>query len=134
MGESIESGINEALRAIHVAQLGDDEDAVRLYDQLCQVAAKRPDGIDDAAQHLVMQIAELERVRMMARKDLEEKGLRKRWTNGRQVMDVENKSVGVLQRSIEQQRKLMNELQITPASRKGAMQLGMFGGDDFDGF
>lgn len=132
--EDQERGINTELRAIHLEQLGNDPDAVRLYDQLCAVVSQRPDGIDDAAQHIVAQIAELEVLRNLARNDIRTNGVTKDFNNGRQRLKVENKSIGTLQRSIEQQRKLMNELQITPASRKGMMQLGMFGDDGFDSF
>lgn len=125
--------ISEALRAEHAVHLGNNPDAMALYDRLCTAAAARPDGIDEAAQHLVAQICELEIVRIMAREDIREHGLRKIFNNGRQRMEIENKSVGTLQRCIEEQRKLMAELQITPASRKGSQQLGMFD-DGFDDF
>lgn len=125
--------INEELRRVHLEQFADDPAAVRLYDQLCAVVAARPEGIDDAAQHLVAQVAELERIRSLAREDVNTNGLTKNFTNGRQRLRVDNKSVGLIMKAGEQQRKLMAELRITPASRRDMQQLGMFG-DDFDDF
>lgn len=133
MSEDNRAAINEALRAEHTERLEGCAPALKLYDQLCQVVAERPDGIDPAAQHIVAQIAELERIAELAREDIRQKGIRDKYRNGRQIVDRENKSINTIQRCIEQQRKLMSELRITPASRKTAQQGSIFD-DNFDSF
>ena len=133
MSEDNRAAIDEVLRTEHLERLEDCPPALRLYDRLCQVVADRPEGIDPAAQHIVAQIAELERIAELAREDIRQKGLRDKYRNGRQVVDRENKSINTIQRCIEQQRKLMSELRITPASRKVTAQGSMFD-DGFDAF
>lgn len=127
------AAIDEELRTEHIERLGECAPALRLYDRLCQVVSERPEGIDPAAQHIIAQIAELERIAELAREDIAAKGLRDKYRNGRQVVDRENKSINTIQRCIEQQRKLMSELRITPASRKTVQQGSMFD-DSFDAF
>lgn len=133
MSEDNRAAIDEALRTEHLARLEGCEPALRLYDRLCQVVASRPEGVDAAAQHIVSQIAELERIAELAREDIRQKGIRDKYRNGRQIVDRENKSINTIQRCIEQQRKLMSELRITPASRRTATQGSIFD-DSFDSF
>lgn len=125
--------VNEALRAQHVAELMDNEQAIGLYDRLCECVLKRPEGMDDAAQHLIAQVAGLELMKALAWEDIKQKGLRDPFRNGRQTVDRENRSVGTVQRCIEAQRKLMAELRITPQSRRDAQQGSLFD-DGFAGF
>ncbi len=115
------SEVNATLRQEHMQRLADCETAIGLYDRLCVVVSARPEGIADASQHLVAQIAELERIMELARADVAAKGIRDPYRNGRQVLDRENRSIGTIQRCIEQQRKLMSELRITPASRRDSL-------------
>lgn len=133
MSEEIRAAIDEELRTEHIERLDECAPAIRLYDRLCQVVTDRPEGIDAAAQHIVAQIAELERIAELAREDVRQKGIRDKYRNGRQTVDRENKSINTIQRCIEQQRKLMSELRITPASRKTSMQGSLFD-DDFGTF
>ncbi len=133
MSEVERPALDEQLREEHIARLGESAPAIRLYGRLCQVVGDRPEGIDAAAQHIVAQIAELERIAELARQDIADKGLRDKYRNGRQIVERENKSISTIQRCIEQQRKLMSELRITPASRRTSRQGSMFD-DDFDTF
>lgn len=133
MSEEISAVIDEELRREHMERLDECAPAIRLYDRLCQVVADRPEGIDAAAQHIVAQLAELERIAELAREDVRQKGIRDKYRNGRQTVDRENKSINTIQRCIEQQRKLMSELRITPASRRTATQGSIFD-DSFDSF
>ena len=133
MSEETRAAVDDVLRTEHISRLDECEPAIRLYDRLCEVVAVRPEGFDAAAQHIVAQIAELERIAELAREDIREKGLRDKYRNGRQVVDRENKSINTIQRCIEQQRKLMSELRITPASRRTAQQGSLFD-DGFDSF
>lgn len=133
MSEVDRLGPDEQLRIEHIARLGECATAIGLYDRLCEVVSARPEGIDAAAQHIVAQIAELERIAELAREDINTRGLRDKYRNGRQIVERDNKSIATIQRCIEQQRKLMSELRITPASRKTTRQGSMFD-DDFDTF
>lgn len=125
--------MNEALREKHIADLMENDQAVELYDRLCAVVEKRPEGMDDAAQHLVAQIAQLELMKSLAWEDIKKKGLRDPFRNGRQTVDRENRSVSTVQRCIESQRKLMAELRITPQSRRDSVQTSLLD-DGFAGF
>lgn len=133
MSEETRAAIDEELRTEHLARLDGCEPALRLYDRLCTVVAERPEGMNAAAQHIVAQIAELEQIAELARVDVRQKGIRDQYRNGRQMCDRENKSINAIQRCIEQQRKLMSELGITPASRKTHKQ-GSLLDDDFGSF
>lgn len=133
MSEETRAAIDEELRTEHLTRLAGCEPAIRLYERLCAVVAERPEGMDAAAQHIVAQIAELEQIAELARADVRQKGIRDKYRNGRQSCERENKSINAIQRCIEQQRKLMSELQITPASRKSYMQ-GSLLDDDFGSF
>lgn len=124
--------VNESLRKAHMDRLSGCEEAVRVYDMVCRVVTRRPEGIDDAAQHLVGQVAELEMLLELARESIRKTGITETFHNGRQRMERENRAVGTMQKCIEQQRKLLVELKITPGSRRDA-PLG-FLDDGFDNF
>lgn len=97
-----------------------DPAAIWLYDILCAACESRDGGMTDADQVLVNDIADMEQTKQMFRKDIKERGIgQERW-NGRQKYWQENKSLPQVRAYMEQQRKHMAELRITPAGRKAA--------------
>lgn len=123
--------MNSDLRARHMVYIVAD-DAVDIYDRLCALCDERPDGgITDADQQLIADYAEMEQNKALLRADVAERGVMVLGRNGRQSYWQENKSVQQIRMTVEQQRKLLNELRLTPASRKArAMNIG----DEFDDF
>lgn len=122
--------MNEELRTTHFEGIT-DEKARKLYDLLCDACEKRPDGMADADQALVADVAYLEQVKELLRADIRERGIGREQRNGRQTYWADNKSLAHYRASAESQRKLLAELKLTPAGRKAnAVEID----DDFDQF
>lgn len=124
---------NEALRALHMERLGHPA-AVALYDQLCAACAERPEGLTDAAQHIVGDIAGMEEHKQALYEDVKARGVVVEFINGRQRYRRENKSIQQARMLMEQQRKHLNELRLTPASRKAPAEAVEMEDDEFSAF
>ena len=111
--------MNDALRKQHMEQITDPV-AVRCYDQLCEACASRAEGISDQDQMLVADIANMEQMKQQLFEDIRARGVVEDWHNGRQRMKRENKSIATARMLMEQQRKHLSELRLTPNSRKAA--------------
>jgi len=122
--------MNTGLKKEHWQRIT-DPDARRMYGRLCDACEKRAGGITDADQMIVADIAYAEQIKGILQADIAERGIGKEVRNGRQVYWQDNKSLAHLRAYSESQRKLLNELRLTPAGRKAAsVDLD----DDFDSF
>ncbi len=122
--------MNEDLRNRHMLTITEDN-AIELYDRLCLACDKREGGITDADQMIVADAARMEQMKQALLADIAERGVGEERYNGRQKYYQENKSVAQLRAYMEQQRKHLSELRLTPNSRKAASVLL---GDEFDEF
>lgn len=122
--------MNEALRREHFMRVTDKR-ARHMYDRLCDACERRPDGITDADQMLVADIAFAEQIKQMLMDDVAQRGIGQERYNGRQKYWQENKSLSQYRAFSEQQRKHMGELKLTPVRRQAvAVEID----DDFDSF
>lgn len=122
--------IDEELRARHFQRI--ESDAARdMYDRLCAACESRTGGLTPADQMLIADVAYGEQVKQMLMDDIAARGIgQERW-NGRQKYWQENRSPSQYRAYCDQQRKQLNELRLTPASRR-AEQVVIE--DDFDDF
>ena len=122
--------MNTGLKKEHWQRIT-DPDARRMYGRLCEACEERAGGITDADQMIVADIAYAEQIKGMLQRDIAERGIGKEVRNGRQTYWQENKSLAQLRGYVESQRKLLNELRLTPNGRKAAsVEID----DDFDAF
>ena len=122
--------MNTGLKKEHWQRIT-DPDARRMYGRLCDACEKRAGGITDADQMLVADVAYAEQIKGLLQKDILERGIGQERYNGRQKYWAENKSLAQLRGFTESQRKLLNELRLTPSGRKAAsVEID----DDFDNF
>ncbi|MBR6571542.1 MAG: P27 family phage terminase small subunit [Clostridia bacterium] len=122
--------MNTELRTQHMEQITNPV-AIRCYDRLCEACASRPEGISDQDQMLIADIANMEQLKQQLFDDIRTRGVVEDWHNGRQRMKRENKSVATARMLMDQQRKHLSELRLTPNSRKAA-QVPV--NDEFDEF
>ena len=118
--------MNMELREQHMRQLTDPETgqvnpmAEKMYDALCAACLKRPEGISDQDQMLVADIAKMEQLKQQLFEDIRKRGVVENYHNGRQRCMRENKSIQSSRMLMDQQRKHLAELRLTPNSRKAA--------------
>ena len=129
--------MNLELKKMHMLQLTDaeaampDPTAAAMYDALCAACEKRPEGISDQDQMLIMDISAMEKMKQQLYEDIRQRGVVEDFRNGRQRLKRENKSIATARMLMEQQRKHLAELRLTPNSKK-AVQISL--DDDFDQF
>ena len=110
----------------HMRQLTDPETgqvnpmAEKMYDALCAACLKRPEGISDQDQMMVADIANMEILKQQLYEDIRTRGVVEDFRNGRQKLKRDNKSVQGVRMLMDQQRKHLAELRLTPNSRKAA--------------
>ena len=122
--------MNNALRKEHFKRITDKR-ARHMYDYLVDACERRPEGMTDADQMLVADIACSEQIKQQLMDDVAERGIGQERYNGRQKYWQENKSPAQLRAYTEQQRKHMAELKLTPSKRHAAaVEID----DDFDSF
>ena len=97
-----------------------DPVAAAMYERLCAACAKRPEGLSDQDQMLIAYIAILEQLKQQLYADIRKRGVVEDFRNGRQRMMRDNKSVQHVRMLMDQQRKHLAELRLTPNSRKAA--------------
>ena len=118
--------MNAEMRARHMLQLTDaeadapDPAAAAMYDSLCAACEKRPEGMNDSDQMLVADIATMEKLKQQLYADIRKRGVVEDFRNGRQRLMRDNKSVERARMLMDQQRKHLAELKLTPNSRKAA--------------
>ncbi|MBD1373724.1 P27 family phage terminase small subunit [Hazenella sp. IB182357] len=79
---------------------------------------EKDDALDERTALIVESIALLEQMKQSLLKDIKKRGVVELFVNGSQEMFRDNKSVDKVLKVVEQQRKLLNELQLTPSSSK----------------
>ena len=122
--------MNTQMKREHFRRITDPR-ARKMYNRLCDACDRRPDGITDADQMLVADVAYAEQVKQQLMDDIEQRGIGTERRNGRQVYWQENKSPQQIRALSEQQRKHLAELKLTPTGRKAAsVEIN----DDFDDF
>ncbi len=82
-------------------------------------------------QMLVADIATMEKLKQQLYEDIRKRGVVEDFRNGRQRMMRDNKSVQNVRMLMDQQRKHLAELRLTPNSRKAAPVSLDDGFDDF---
>ena len=123
--------MNADLREQHLAQIS-DEKARALYERLCAACEQREGGMSDPEQALVADIAMLEQLKQQLYEDIRKRGVVEDFRNGRQRMMRENKSVTSARQLMDQQRKHLAELRLTPSSRRAQpVPVATDGFDDF---
>lgn len=123
--------MNNDLKKAHLDTIHNDR-AIGVYELLCAACEARDGGMTDADQMLIGDYARAEELKCIYLEDIAKRGLGQERSNGRQKYWQENKSPAQLRSTIEQQRKLLNELKLTPVSRKA--NTATYQGDDFDAF
>lgn len=111
--------MNKELRAQHMEKITDPV-AMKYYDRLCDACEQRPGGMTEQDQMLVADVAMMEQLKQQHYDDIRKRGIVEEWHNGRQRMTRENKSIQSAKTLMEQQRKHLAELRLTPSSKKAA--------------
>ena len=114
--------MNEELKLRHLATIT-HESAVEMYEKLCAACEQREGGMTDPDQMLVADIARAEQIKQQLLDDIAKRGIGQERSNGRQKYWQENRSVAQVRAYVEQQRKHLSELRLTPNSRKAASVL-----------
>ena len=122
--------MNDELKSRHMAQITDPA-AVDMYQRLCAACEARPEGMSDQDQMLVADIATIEQMKQQLYEDIRKRGVVENYHNGRQRVMRENKSIAGSRMLMDQQRKHLAELRLTPNSRKAAPVPVNDGFDDF---
>ncbi len=111
--------MNDEMRKTHMEQITDPV-AIAMYDRLCEACEKRPEGMGDQDQMLICDIAQMEQMKQQLYEDIRKRGVVENYHNGRQRCMRENKSIQSSRMLMDQQRKHLAELKLTPNSRKAA--------------
>lgn len=111
--------MNDTLKAMHMETITGTT-AIAFYYLLCEACEEREGGMMDADQLIVADYAYMEQIKQELLGDVAERGIMVEFKNGKQHMIVENKSVQQIRTIMDQQRKHLSELRLTPGSRKAA--------------
>lgn len=114
-----------------------DPAAQAMYEALCGQFGQMYGSVTDSAKALIYDVALAEQIKRRLMSDIEKRGAVETYRNGRQTVIRENKSVVQMQRLMEQQRKNLSELGLTPSARRKREAAGDSDpedGDDFDKF
>ena len=125
--------MNQQLRDMCLSQVS-NRHAIALYDSLC---AQLGPALTTGAQHIIGDIAILEQFKQDLYADIKDRGTVSDFKNGRQTMKIVNKSGPQIRLYMDQQRKLLAELKLTPSSlsvKSSSSQGGPAMKDDFDRF
>ena len=117
--------MNADMKQKHMQMLTDENMersviAIGMYESLCAACEKRPEGMSDQDQMLVADIATMEKLKQQLYEDIRKRGVVEDFRNGRQKLKRDNKSVQGVRMLMDQQRKHLAELRLTPNSRKAA--------------
>ena len=114
-----------------------DKSAKLLFRKVLEAFELRYGEADDVVIHLANDIALLEQKKGFYEEDIETRGVMVEWQNGREQSGFrEHPLLKEVPKLIEQQRKLLNELKLTPAALKTVpIPVGEEShGDEFDEF
>ena len=76
--------MNEALKAMHMRTIT-EENAVKIYDALCEACEMREGGMTDPDQMLVADIARAEQIKQALIADINERGIGSERSTGRRT-------------------------------------------------
>ena len=125
--------MDQQLKEMFLAQVSNTS-AIALYDKLC---AQMGSQLNEGTQHIIGDICILEQFKQDLYKDIKERGSMAKFKQGRQEMLIINKSGPQIRQYMDQQRRLLGELKLTPASLSAAKpsKTGQPAGkDDFEQF
>lgn len=111
--------MNGQLKREHYQRITEPK-ARRMYNRLCDACERRQEGMTDADQMLIADVAMAEQIKQALMDDITARGVGCERRNGRQVYWAENKSMSQLRAFSEQQRKHLAELKLTPCKRQAA--------------
>lgn len=111
--------MNNALKTMHMETIT-DKTAIMFYNILCAACEEREGGMMNADQLIVGDYAYMEQMKQGLLRDVAKRGEMVEFKNGKQNMIVENKSVQQIRSLLDQQRKHLSELRLTPSSRRAA--------------
>ena len=120
----------QSLRDAHMAELTSAR-ARDLYERLERACAVRDGACDDACLTLIADAARGEQIKEMLLKDIAERGLGSTFKNYRQSYYKPNESVKEVRAVMDQQRRILKELRLTPASRNADSAIVDDGFSDF---
>lgn len=104
------------LKEAHFAEI-QSERARALYEKLEAICTERDGGCDEATLTLIADVARNEQLKELLQKDIAERGIGGMFRNYRQTYYKPNESVKELRAVMDQQRRILKELRLTPASR-----------------
>lgn len=122
--------MNDAMMEKHFERVT-NERAQAVYRYLCDACEERQGGMTDPDQLMICDYAYAEQIKQMLQDDIAVRGLGSERSNGRQRYYQKNESVNQLRAYMDQQRKILDSLRLTPNARK-AEQVKL--DDDFDKF
>lgn len=108
--------IDEALKKRHLDALTTPEGR-EMYERTLRIVAERPDGARDTDLDMIFDLCTAEEIKMALVKDINTRGAMVTTRNGRQNFVKENPSIARVCRYTEMQRKIRDNLKITPARR-----------------
>ena len=109
-------GIDEALKKRHLESLATPE-AREMYERTLRIVQERPDGARDTDLDMIFDLCTTEEIKAALVKDISTRGAMVTTRSGRQNFVKENPSIARVCRLTEMQRKIRDNLKITPARR-----------------
>lgn len=108
--------LDEALKKRHLESLTTPEGR-EMYERTLRIVSERPDGARDTDLDMIFDLCTAEEIKMALVKDINARGAMVSTRNGRQTFVKENPSIARVCRYTEMQRKIRDNLKITPARR-----------------
>lgn len=109
-------GIDEKLKARHLSSLSTPEGR-EMYERTLRIVQERPDGARDTDLDMIFDLCSAEEIKMELTRDINTRGAMVTTRSGRQNYVKENPSIARVCRLTEMQRKIRDNLKITPARR-----------------
>ncbi len=109
-------GIDEALKKRHLERLTTPEGR-EMYERTLRIVQERPDGARDTDLDMIFDLCSAEEIKMDLTRDINTRGAMVTTRSGRQNYVKENPSIARVCRLTEMQRKIRDNLKITPARR-----------------
>lgn len=108
--------IDEALKKKHLERLNTQEGR-EMYERTLRIVQERPDGARDTDLDMIFDLCSAEEIKAALIADINTRGAMVTTRSGRQNYVKENPSIARVCRLTEMQRKIRDNLKITPARR-----------------
>lgn len=108
--------IDEALKKKHLERLNTQEGR-EMYERTLRIVQERPDGARDTDLDMIFDLCSAEEIKAALIQDINTRGAMVTTRSGRQNYVKENPSIARVCRLTEMQRKIRDNLKITPARR-----------------